>query len=276
MLLCILGCVGSEAVCQKMMGRPITIADGSAAMTGILLAFNIPPNSSWWMAILGGIVAIVLGKQVFGGLGYNSFNPALIGRTVLLISFPVQMTTWMMPRTHEITSATPLSEVKMAVGLQGAIPDELKAQLGSVIMGGFGGQLGVISGFALIAGGAYLLYRKIITWHTPVSFIGSAFILSGILWAVDSSKYPSPVFHLFTGGLLLGAFFMATCWVTTPITTKGMLIFGTGCGVLTILIRIFGGYPEGVAFSILLMNAATPVIDRYTVPKKFGLVPEKG
>jgi electron transport complex protein RnfD len=182
----------------------------------------------------------------------------------------------MMPRTHEITAATPLSELKMAVGLQGAIPDELKAQLGGVIMGGFGGQLGVISGFALIAGGAYLLYRKIITWHIPATFIGSAFILSGLLWMVDSSKYPSPIFHLFTGGLLLGAFFMATDWVSTPITPKGMLIFGTGCGVLTILIRVFGGYPEGVAFSILLMNAATPIIDRYTVPKKFGLVPEKG
>ncbi|MBN2428331.1 MAG: RnfABCDGE type electron transport complex subunit D [Deltaproteobacteria bacterium] len=276
MLLCILGCVGSEAVCQKMMGKPITIADGSAAMTGILLAFNIPPNSAWWMALLGGIVAVVLGKQVFGGLGYNSFNPALIGRTVLLISFPVQMTTWVMPRTHEITSATPLSEVKMAVGLHGAIPDELKSQLGSVLMGGFGGQLGVISGFALILGGGYLLYRKIITWHIPASFIGSAFVLGTVLWLVDSSKYPSPVFHLFTGGLLLGAFFMATDWVTTPLTPKGMLIFGTGCGVLTILIRIFGGYPEGVAFSILLMNAATPIIDRFTVPKKFGLVPEKG
>lgn len=276
MLLCIVGCVVAEAVCQKMMGRAITIADGSAAMTGILLAFNIPPNSSWWMAILGGIVSIVVGKQVFGGLGYNSFNPALIGRTVLLISFPVQMTTWVMPRSLEITSATPLSELKMAVGLQGAIPDELKAQLGSVVMGGFGGQLGVISGLALIAGGCYLLYRKIITWHIPGAYIGSALILSGILWAVDSSKYPSPVFHLFTGGLLLGAIFMATDWVTTPITTRGMLIFGTGCGVLTILIRVFGGYPEGVAFSILLMNAATPVIDRFTVPKKFGLVPEKG
>ena len=132
MVFCILGCVGSEAICQKMMGNRITLADGSAAMTGILLAFNIPPNSAWWMALLGGIVAIVLGKQVFGGLGYNSFNPALIGRTVLLISFPVQMTTWVMPRSYEVTSATPLSEVKMAVGLHGAIPDELKAQLGSV------------------------------------------------------------------------------------------------------------------------------------------------
>ncbi|NLV25235.1 MAG: RnfABCDGE type electron transport complex subunit D [Deltaproteobacteria bacterium] len=276
MALCIIGCMASEAAWEKVRGLPITIGDGSAAMTGILLALNMPPNSPWWMALLGGVAAIVIGKQVFGGLGYNPFNPALIGRTVLLISFPVQMTTWMMPRTHEITSATPLSDVKIAVGLTGNIPDEIKAQLGSVLFGGFGGQLGVVSGFALIAGGCYLIYRKVITWHIPVSFIGSAFVLSAIFWAVNSSKYPSPVFHLFTGGLMLGAFFMATDWVTTPITPKGMLIFGAGCGILTILIRLFGGYPEGVAFSILLMNSATPIIDRLTMPKKFGLVTQKG
>jgi electron transport complex protein RnfD len=275
-LFCVLGCVGAEAAWQLIRKQPITVSDGSAVMTGVLLALNIPPNAAWWMALLGGFIAIVIGKQVFGGLGCNPFNPALVGRTILLISFPVQMTTWVMPKTYEVTSATPLSSLKMAVGLQGKIPPEIQAQFWGVLGGGWGGQLGVLSGFALIAGGCWLIYRKIITWHIPVSFLGSAFVLSMIFWAVNSSKYPSPLFHLFSGGLMLGAFFMATDWVTSPLTPKGMIVFGIGCGVLTVLIRLFGGYPEGVAFSILLMNSATPIIDRLTMPKKFGFVAKKG
>lgn len=274
-LFCVLGCVLAEAGWELIRKQPISVRDGSAVMTGILLALNVPPNAAWWMALLGGFVAIIIGKQVFGGLGCNPFNPALVGRTILLISFPVQMTTWVMPRTHEITSATPLSAVKMAVGLHGNITPEVQAQLSGVFYGGLGGQLGVLSALALIAGGCWLIYRKIITWHIPASFIGSAFVLSMIFWMVDSTKYPSPLFHMVTGGLMLGAFFMATDWVTSPLTPKGMIIFGCGCGVLTVLIRLFGGYPEGVAFSILLMNSATPIIDRLTMPRKFGAMPKK-
>lgn len=281
LLYCTLGCVVTEALCQKGLGKPLSLGDGSAALTGILLALNLPPASPWWMALLGSVVAIAIGKQVYGGLGYNPFNPALVARVVLLISFPVQMTTWTAPSpwggaVDGVSAATPLGEYKTAVMLTGKIPAELQGNLGSYFVGNMPGSLGEVSALALLLGAAYLFWKKIITWHVPVSFIGTTLVLSGLFWMVDPGRYPNPLFHLFTGGLVLGAFYMATDMVTSPVTTKGQLVFGFGCGLITVLIRLFGGYPEGVSFAILLMNAATPLIDRYLRPRKFGLVAHRG
>ncbi len=280
LVLCTLGCVATEALCQKVQGRPIAIADGSAALTGILLALNMPPSSPWWLALLGSAVAIVVGKQVYGGLGYNPFNPALVARVVLLISFPVQMTTWTSPAPlgsglDAMTTATPLGDWKTAVMLTGHLPESTQAGLGNYLVGNMAGSLGEVSALALLLGAVYLFWKRVITWHTPLTYLGTVVVLSGAFWIADPSRYPSPLFHLVTGGLILGAFYMATDMVSSPVTTRGMLVFGIGCGVLTVLIRLFGGYPEGVSFAILLMNAATPLIDRYTRPKKFGFVPEK-
>ncbi|PNU20685.1 electron transporter RnfD [Geothermobacter hydrogeniphilus] len=280
LLICTLASIGFEAVCQKLMGRPRTLGDGSAALTGILLALNLPASSPWWMSLIGAFVAIVIAKQIYGGLGCNPFNPALVARVVLLISFPVQMTRWTAPAPlslsfDSVTSATPLGQAKEAVMLHGALPADLAAGFGDFFLGRMGGSLGEVSALALLLGGLYLIWKKVITWHTPVSYLATVVVFSGIFWLVDGTRYPDPLFHLLTGGLLLGAFFMATDMVTTPVTPRGMLVFGVGCGLLTVLIRLFGGYPEGVSFAILLMNAATPLIDRYTQPKKFGFVLEK-
>lgn len=280
LLICTLGCVAFEALACKIMARPQTIADGSAALTGILLALNLPPSSPWWLSLLGAAIAILIGKQVYGGLGYNPFNPALVARVVLLISFPVQMTSWTAPTpigsgVDAVTAATPLGEMKTAVMLTGKLPEMATSGFSNYFFGNMAGSLGEVSALALLLGGLFLLYKKIITWHTPISFIGTVVVVSGLFWLTDPTKYPNPLFHLITGGLILGAFFMATDMVSSPVTYKGMLIFGFGCGLLTVLIRLFGGYPEGVSFAILLMNAATPLIDRYTRPKIYGQVEQK-
>ena len=277
LLLCTLGCLAAEALSCKLRKQPLTLVDGSAALTGILLALNLPPSSPWWLALFGGGVAIVIGKQVYGGLGYNPFNPALVARVVLLISFPVQMTSWTAPAPlgsgiDAVTSATPLGEIKTAVMLTGKLPELASSGFADYFTGNMAGCLGEVSAVALLLGGLFLLVKKVITWHIPVSFLGTVLVLGGIFWLVDPSRYPSPLFHLLTGGLLLGAFFMATDMVTSPVTGSGMLVFGCGCGLLTVLIRLFGGYPEGVSFAILLMNACTPLIDRYTRPKIYGQV----
>jgi electron transport complex protein RnfD len=279
LLIATLGCLATEVVCQRLMGQPVTIADGSAAITGILLAFNLPPTSPWWLTLLGAVIAIAIGKQVYGGLGSNPFNPALVARVVLLISFPVQMTTWSAPALvgsglDLVTTATPLGEWKNAVMLTGEMPTGLEGGLPSYFLGTMPGCIGEVSALALLLGAAYLFYRRILTWHIPVAFVGTVIMLSGLFWLINPAKYPSPAFHLVTGGLILGAFFMATDMVTTPVSIRGMLVFGVGCGLLTVLIRLFGGYPEGVSFAILLMNAATPLIDRYTRPKTFGTSPQ--
>ncbi len=281
LLITTLGCVAAEAVFQRLMGVPLAIADGSAALTGILLALNLPPHSPWWLALIGAVVAIGLGKQVYGGLGSNPFNPALVARVVLLISFPVQMTTWHAPApwgsaVDAVTTATPLGEMKTAVMMTGKLPPGLEQHLGNYFLGQMAGSLGEISALALLLGAAFLLWKRILTWHIPTAYLATVVLFSGIFWLADPSRYPSPLFHLLTGGLMLGALFMATDMVTSPLTNKGMLIFGFGCGLITVLIRLFGGYPEGVSFAILLMNAATPLIDRFTKPKKFGYVPEAG
>jgi electron transport complex protein RnfD len=281
LLLATVGCLAAEAACQRLMGRPVTIADGSAAITGVLLALNLPPTSPWWMTLLGAVIAIVVGKQVYGGLGSNPFNPALVARVVLLISFPVQMTTWSAPAPlgsglDLVTTATPLGSWKNAVMLTGQAPAELQGGMAQYFLGNMPGSIGEISALALLIGAAYLFYRRVLTWHIPTAYLGSVAVLSGLFWLIDPAKYPSPVFQMLTGGLILGAFYMATDMVTSPVSTRGMLVFGVGCGLLTVLIRLFGGYPEGVSFAILLMNAATPLIDRYLRPRTFGVQVGKG
>ena len=281
LLLATFGCMATEAVCQRLMGQPVTIADGSAAITGVLLALNLPPTSPWWLTLLGAVIAIVIGKQVYGGLGSNPFNPALVARVVLLISFPVQMTTWSAPAPlgsglDLVTTATPLGTWKNAVMLTGQAPVEMQGGMTQYFLGNMPGCIGEVSALALLLGAAYLLYRRILTWHIPAAFVGSVVLFSGLFWLINPAKYPSPIFHLLTGGLVLGAFYMATDMVTTPVSPRGMLLFGAGCGLLTVLIRLFGGYPEGVSFAILLMNASTPLIDRYLRPRTFGVQAGKG
>jgi electron transport complex protein RnfD len=275
LVLTTLGCLAVEALCQKLMGQPVSIADGSAAVTGILLAFNLPPGAPWWLALLGAAIAIGIGKQVFGGLGANPFNPALVARVALLVSFPVQMTTWTAPAPlgsglDAVTAATPLGEWKTAVMLTGKLPATQHGGTVDYLLGQMPGCIGEVSALALLLGAGYLFWRKVLSWHIPVAYLGSVVVLAGLFWLVDPGRYPDPLFHLLTGGLVLGAFYMATDMVTSPVTAPGMLLFGVGCGVLTVLIRLFGGYPEGVSFAILLMNAATPLIDRYLRPRVFG------
>lgn len=277
--------VALEAWMQWIMGRKITVFDGSAILTGLLLAMNLPSSAPWWLTIIGSLVAIVIGKHLYGGLGQNIFNPALVARVFLLISWPVQMTSFPAPSAlfakgvDAVATATPLSAIKMELMSHkanidiSALPQPSTFDL---LLGAHGGSLGEVSIIALLIGGLYLMYKRIITWHIPVSFIGTALAFSAIMWFVDPAKYANPVFHILTGGLILGAFFMATDYVTSPVTSKGMLIFGAGCGFLTILIRLFGGYPEGVSFAILLMNLATPLIDKLVTPSKFGEVKGNG
>lgn len=273
-------CVLFEHLIQRhLLKKPTAIGDGSAALTGLLLAFNLPSNLPVWIVLIGALVSIGIGKMSFGGLGNNPFNPALVGRVFLLISFPVQMTSWPTPGGENLTryldattGATPLAVVKE--GLQNNQPlSELITQLPSTLdlfMGMKGGSAGEIAALALLLGLAYLLFRRIITWHIPVSVLGSVAIFTGILHLTNPEAYAGPVFHLLTGGVMLGAIFMATDYVTSPMSTKGMLLYGSGIGILTMLIRVYGAYPEGVSFAILIMNGFTPLIDRYLKPKTFG------
>lgn len=270
---CVASCIFTEALCRKAMGRELAVDDLSAVLTGILLAFNLPPGLPTWMAVLGSVIAIAIAKQAFGGLGYNPFNPALIARAALLVSRAPEMTTWSawtMPSVPEgvqaVTTATPL-------GLCASSPTSLIFDGRTAMdffLGRMNGCIGEVSALALLIGGAYLLYRRTIYWHTPVFFIGTIAVFSGILWAIDPTHNMNPLFHILTGGLMLGAIFMATDMVTTPVTKKGMMVFGIGCGVITMLIRRWGPLPEGVSFSILCMNAVTPLINRATKPRVFG------
>jgi len=275
LVLAVGGCLFAEWGCQKLLKRPATLGDLSAAVTGVLLAMNLPSTSPWWMVLVGALVAIGLGKAVYGGLGYNPFNPALVARVFLLISFPVQMTRWALPAgptagLDAATGATPLGAVKEAVSLGRTVADAGAAGTTDLLMGGVGGSFGEVGALALLLGGLYLLWRGVIRWQIPVGFIGSTALITGVAHLIDPTRYADPLFHVLAGGLMIGAFFMATDMVTSPVTRKGMLVFGVGCGVLTAVIRLWGGYPEGVSFAILLMNAVTPLIDRYTKPKVFG------
>jgi electron transport complex protein RnfD len=272
---CVSTCVLAEAAARRLMGRDLAVDDFSAAVTGLLLAFNLPPSLPTWMCVVGSLVAVVVAKQLFGGLGYNPFNPALVGRVFLLVSCPVAMTAawsaWAVPGADAVTTATPLGYVKTALTAGQPAPFVFDGvAVWAFFLGFKNGSLGEVSGLALLAGGLYLLWRRCISWHVPVSYLGTVALLSGALWLWDPARNMSPLFHLLSGGLILGAFFMATDMVTTPVTRSGLLLFGLGCGVLTVAIRKFGGYPEGVAFSILIMNAVTPLINRATRPRVFG------
>ncbi len=249
----------AEAAFQRVIEKPVTVKDGSAAVTGILLALVLPPTLPLWMAGIGAIVAVVLVKGLFGGLGFNIFNPALAARAVLLASWPVAMTTWTRP-LDAVTTASPLFLAKM----HQAVPDYL-----TLFMGNRAGSLGETSILMILIGAAILYWKKIIDWPAPTAFIGSVALLTAILGQ-------DPLFHVLSGGLLLGAFFMATDYVTAPVTTKGRFIFGLGCGIITVLIRLYGGFPEGVNYSILIMNMLTPVIDTYVRPRLFGGVKKDG
>ena len=249
---------------------PSTVCDGSAVVTGLLLAFNVPATADMiWLVAIGALVAIGIGKMAFGGLGKNPFNPALVGRVFMLISFPVQMTTWptvgkWFPMTTDtVTGATPLGIIKEG-GLE-SLP-----QAWDLFIGHVGGSFGEVSALAILIGAIYLLCRKIITWHIPVAFIGTAALFSCILWLVNPDRFIDPLTTILTGGIMLGACFMATDMVTSPMAKSGQLIFGVGCGLLTIIIRNWGSYPEGVSFAILLMNSVTPLINRWCKPKRFA------
>ena len=250
-----------------------TLWDGSAAVTGVLLAFNVPSNLPVWMIIIGSLVAIGIAKMSFGGLGKNPFNPALAGRVFLLVSFPAQMTSWPVVGTRmnyldATTGATPLGIIKE--GVQNGQPvSELLAEIPEypqMLLGNMSGSLGEISALALLLGGLFLLWKKVITWHIPVSIIGTVLLFTGILWGINPEKYADPLFHLLAGGIMLGALFMATDMVTSPMTSVGQIIFGVGIGLITVLIRVFGAYPEGVSFAILIMNAFVPLINKYVKP----------
>lgn len=265
LVLSVASCLGTEWVFQKLRGQPITIDDGSALVTGLLLALTLPSTVPWWIPVVGGIVAIGVAKQLFGGLGFNMFNPALVARCFLLISWPVYLTAyrWPGPQAAEwvagleaLTSATPLAALRF---------DGLVTPTSALFYGNVAGSMGETSALALILGGAYLIWRDRIDWRIPVSFVATTALLTFVAGG-------DPVFHLLAGGLLIGAIFMATDYVTTPVTPRGRIIFGIGCGVITAGIRLFGGYPEGVAYSILLMNAAAPLIEQYTLPRVYGEV----
>ncbi len=246
----------AEYVCGLVLKKEQTLFDGSAVLTGILLSFNLPPSIPLWMVCLGSFVAIGIAKMAFGGLGCNIFNPALVGRAFLLACYPVQMTTWHLPRAFQsVTSATPLAVVKE--GLTDTLPSCL-----DMFLGNHGGCIGETSALMLIIGGLYLLYKKVITWHIPVSFIGTVAVLY-LLFGGEQFLRGDMLFGMLTGGVMLGAIYMATDMVTSPITKKGQLIFGCGIGLLTCLIRFKGGYPEGVSYSILIMNSVVPIIERY-------------
>jgi electron transport complex protein RnfD len=257
-----------EAAANRVMKRANSLPDGSAALTGLLLAMNLPPSAPWWMTVCGSFVAIIVAKMVFGGLGANIFNPALVGRIFLLISFPVQMTSWTLP--DGLSGASPLGAAKTYLQNHENLQDFVMPDLMPLLTGNMAGSLGETSAIALLVGGLILLATRTITWHIPVSFIGTVFLLTFGHSIAHPDYILPPLTQILSGGLLLGAFFMATDYVTGPLFPKGKLIFGVGCGVLTVVIRIFGGYPEGVAFAILIMNATVPLLDMYLRPKTYG------
>ncbi len=274
-VVCTASCVLFEYLIQRFLLKgKNTICNYSAIVTGVLLAFNLPANIPFGLVVLGALVAIGVGKMSFGGLGRNPFNPALVGRVFLLLSFPVAMTSFSSPVPDAMSGATPLAFVKEALKKGLNVSDILPELSYSDMFTGLGkaGSLGEIAAGALLLGFVYLLWRKVITWHIPVFILGTMAVFSGILWGIDPEKYMSPLFQLLTGGAILGAVYMATDYVTSPMNKRGMAIYGIGIGVITILIRVWGAYPEGISFAILIMNAVVPLINRYVKPKRFGAV----
>ncbi len=308
LLVTTVSCVVFEYLAARLMKKSIEIADGSAAVTGLLLAMNLPSSTPTWMCLLGAFIAIVLGKMIYGGLGCNPFNPALVGRIALLVGYAGAMNTFPQPRVPEsmlrkdaivsqlheavtppepVTGPTPLAFSKQARTDQNAkdimanMADSLNYQeplsYGKLFLGiGKGGSLGETCGLALLVGVILLIALHIVRWQIPLCFLGTVAIITGVAWAVNPQAYATPLFHLLTGGLLLGAFFMATDLVTTPLSRTGAIIFAVGCGILTSCIRLWGSYPDGTSFAILIMNAFTPLIDRYTKGRPFGMPKQKG
>ncbi len=289
--LTVVSCIATEGLIQKLTGKPLTIRDGSALVTGILLAFNLPPGIAWWIPVLGGVFAIAIGKSTFGGIGYNPMNPALIGRVFLLFSFPVQMTTtWLAPTgfpgLDAESTATPLNILKQssavvanrdvysieAVNAALSRLADLQTSFVDLFFGQRAGCVGETSVFLLLIGAAFLLYKRIIGWKIPFTFVATVALLTWIFGGVEGFFSGPWLFHVLTGGLVLGAFYMATDMVTSPITFRGRILYGIGCGVLTVVIRLIGGFPEGVSFAILLMNLGVPLLDRYSRPAVFGKV----
>jgi electron transport complex protein RnfD len=289
-------CVAVEAACLSVAGKPVmaTLADCSAILTGWLLAMSLPPWAPWWIGVLAAIFAIALTKHAFGGLGQNLFNPAMVGRTVMLISFPVAMTVWVAPHPLFSAGAPGLVEA-FAITFGGSIPDTMSAasalghiktelsrgipvtqsigqmpDLMDMALGYRAGSMGETSALLILAGGLFLMAKRIISWHIPASMLGSLFLIAALFHAIDPTHFTSGTFHLLSGATFLGAFFIATDYVTSPVSKSGQIIFGIGVGLFTWSIRNFAGYPEGVAFAVLLMNSLTPIIDQYTRPRAFG------
>ncbi len=292
----IASCAVMEALALVLSGRWVwpTLGDGSAVLTGWLLAMTLPPWAPWWTGVLGAVFAVLLGKHAFGGLGQNPFNPAMVARVALLVSFPAVMTTWVAPHPmfsaeapgfaqslaivfdgrlpDGVTTATALGYVKseLSRGIpvtqsMGQIPDLMDMGLGLRA-----GSLGETSLLLILAGGLFLIYRRIVSWHIPVAMLGTLFLMGALFHLLNPERFASGIFHIASGGAVLGAFFIATDYVTSPVSKAGQIVFGIGCGLLTWVIRTFAGYPEGVAFAVLLMNSLTPVIDQYTRPRHFG------
>ncbi len=279
---CTAGCLAIEILCSYLMGRNLEVNDGSALVTGLLLGLNLPPDTPIWICLIGALLAIGLGKMVFGGIGCNPFNPALVGRVGLLLAFPQTMTTWRFG-PDACTTATPLAmlgEAKMACqeGVSGAMSEMLSSvsYWDWLLVNHRGGSIGEVCALALILGGGLLIGLNIIRWQIPFFYLLTVAVFTGIAWWSDSNLYAPPQYHLLSGGLILGAFFMATDMVTSPVSRTGAAIFAIGCGVITCVIRLWGSYPEGVSFAILIMNALTPLIDRWTARKPFGAPKKKG
>lgn len=289
-------CVAIEAICLQLAGKPVaaTLADCSAILTGWLLAMSLPPWAPWWVGALASVFAIAIAKHAFGGLGQNVFNPAMVGRTVMLISFPVAMTAWVAPhpifspdapgllQAFSITFGSGTPDAMAAASALGHVKTELSRgipvtqsigqtpDLMDMALGYRAGSLGETSATLILFGGLFLLFRRIISWHIPAMMIGSLFLIAALFHAINPERFASGTFHLVSGATFLGAFFIATDYVTSPISKTGQLVFGAGVGLLTWCIRNFAGYPEGVAFAVLLMNSLTPIIDQYTRPRAFG------
>lgn len=263
------------AIVKYLYKAEFTLRDGSAILTGLLLAMNLPSNLPWWIVAIGAVIAIGVGKMSFGGLGTNVFNPALVGRVFLLIAYPAQMTSW--PEVGQLgsyadatTGATPLGIIKgVLTNAPGASLEQLPS-LEQLLLGVNAGSLGEVSAVALLLGLVYLLWRRVITWHIPLSILASAFVTAAIIYFIEPTLYPQPHYHLLTGGMMLGAIFMATDYVSSPMSKSGQLVYGCVIGVLTVIIRSFGAYPEGMSFAILIMNGFTPLINNYMAPKHFG------
>jgi electron transport complex protein RnfD len=287
LIISVAACLFFEWAIQKYLIKgPITINDGSAVVAGILLAFNIPANIPWWILVIGALVTIGVAKMSFGGLGKNPFNPALVGRVFMLISFPVQMTSWPVPKplfasevTDAITGPTALGILKEGLGagktIDQIMADPLMPTYIDRLTGNMTGSLGEMSAIALILGGIYMVLRKVIDWQLPVSIILTVFVFAGIFHLIDPQHYIDPTFHLLTGGLMLGAIYMATDMVSSPMNMSGKVLYGIGIGLLTIIIRMWGAYPEGISFAILIMNAFVPLINNAFKPRRFGKLAKK-